>query len=163
MLVSSAAVASGITAHLSVGGTSIHEDRQHLKERPHIVVGTAGRLFAMLERKTIDPDDIKYLCVEGIQHVLGSKYENEFAEFCELLPKDIKIILLSTKIRYRTSHDFSKLFIHKPLHFLVKEDPAPEPSAIQHDQDPVGVDTNWGENTAQSIVRLVFTLTDGEL
>lgn len=154
-LISSAAASAFITTHLSVGGTNVHEDRQRLKERPHIVVGTIGRIFAMLERKTIIPGDIRFLCIDGIQHLLCAGLENEFAEFCEQLPKDIEVVFLSTKSRYKTSHDLGKLFTHKPLHFLVKEDPAPEPGALLHDPEPVGVGPDQDEDTTRSAVRLV--------
>lgn len=156
-LVTAAAAASVITTHLSVGGTDTREDKQRLKERPHVVVGTIGRLYAMLERKTINPGDIRFLCVEGIQILLGSNYENEFAGFCEQLPNDLVVVFFSTKTRYRTSHDFGKLFTRKPLHFLVEEDPTPEPSPITHDPEPIGADRNQGQGTAWITVRLVYT------
>ena len=159
-LVSTSAAALAVTTHLSVGGTSTYEDKQGLKERPHIVFGTIGRIFAMLERKTIDSSDIKFLCVDGIQQLLGVNYENELAEFCERLPKDVELVLLSTKLRYKTAHDFSKLFIHEPLHFLVKEDPAPEPSTVLHDPEPIGVDQNRIEDTMQNATRPVCTFVN---
>ena len=159
-LVSASAAASAITTHLSVGGTNTHEDRQRLKERPHIVVGTIGRIFAMLERKTIHTNDIKFLCVDGIHQLLGVNYENEFSEFCEQLPKDIDFVLLSTKTRYKTSHDLNRLFTHKPLHFLVKEDPTPEPSAVLHDSEPIDVTPHQIKDTTRSAVRLARTFTN---
>lgn len=145
-LVSASAASAFVTTHLSVGGSNVHEDKQRLKERPHIVIGTIGRIFAMLERKTIDPADIKILCIDGIQHFLCSGRENEFEEFCEHLAKDIEVVFLPTKLRYKTSHDLSRLFIREPLHFLVKEDPAPE---------PVGVDPNQNGDATRSAVRQV--------
>jgi len=159
-LVSASAAASAVTAHLSVGGTNTHEDRQRLKERPHIVVGTIGRIFAMLERKTIQTSDIKFLCVDGIHQLLGVNHENEFAEFCEQLPKVIDFVLLSTKARYKTSHDLSRLFTHKPLHFLVKEDPAPESSVVLHDPESISITPNQLEDMTRSAVILVRTLTN---
>lgn len=159
-LVSAAAASASVTAHLSVGGTDIYEDRQRLKERPHIVVGTIGRIFAMLERKIINPDDIKFLCVDNVQLFLGSGYENQFAEFCEHLSKDIEVVFLSTKIRYKTSHDLSRLFTREPLHFLVKEDPTPEPIAVLHDQEPLGADPNHNEDAMRSAALLVCPFAD---
>ena len=159
-LVSSAAASASITTHRSVGGTNIHEDKQRLKERPHIIVGTIGRIFAMLERKTIISGDIRFLCIDGIQLLLGAGYENEFAEFCEQLPKDIEVGFLSTKTRYRTSHDMGKLFTRNPLHFLVEEDPAPEPGALLHDPEPVGVDPDQDGDTTRSVFRPVCVFAD---
>ncbi|KAF9644246.1 hypothetical protein BDM02DRAFT_1054406 [Thelephora ganbajun] len=133
-----------ITIHLSVSGTNIREDKQRLKERPHTVTGTIGRIFTMLEHTVINSGDIKFLCVDGIQHLLGSGYTNEFAESCEQLPKDIEVVFPSTEMRYRTSHDLSKLLTHEPLHFLVKEEPTPE---------PITVDPSRSEDMTRSAVR----------
>lgn len=154
-LVSASAAASSIATHLSVGGNDIHKDRQRLKERPHVVIGTIGRIFSMLERKTINPCDIKFFCVEGIQYFLGTNYETQFAEFCEKLPKDTEVVFLSTKTRYKTPHDFSKFFTNQPLHFLVKEDPAPEPGATPCDLEPVGVGLSQSEETMQNAIKPV--------
>ena len=152
------ATASAITTHISVGGADFHEDKQRLKERPHVVFGTLGRLYHMLERKTINPSDVKLLCVESTQHLLGSKLENEFLGFCEQLPKDIKLVFLSTKTRYKTNNNFGRLFTHEPLHFLVEEDPIPEPNTITLcDPEPIGVDTNPDKVVVPGTVRLVST------
>lgn len=149
-LVSASAAASAITVHISVGGTNIYEDMQRLKERPHIVVGTIGRTFAMLERKIIYPSNLRILCVDGIHQLLGITCENDFAEFCEQLPKDVEFVLLSIKTHYKTSHDLSGFFTRNPLHFLVKEDPAPEPSAA------ISVAPNQIEDTIRSVVKPVL-------
>jgi superfamily II DNA/RNA helicase len=162
MLISAAAAAAAlaITTHLSVGGTNVREDVQRLKERPHVVIGTIGRLYAMLERKTIIAGDINFLCVEGIQRLLGSNYENEVTEFCEQLPKDLVVVFLSTQMRYKDRHDFDKLFTRKPLHFLVEEDPAPEPSPIPHDLVSTDIEKNQVQGTTRITVRLVCTSTN---
>ena len=159
-LVSASAATSVVTTHLSVGGADIQEDRRQLKERPHIVVGTVGRISAMIKRKAIDPSDIRFLCVDGVQQLLGVNSENEFAEFCERLPKDIELVLLLTKPRYKTPHDFSKLFTREPLHFLVKEDPAPEPNTVLRDPEPIDVYPNRIEDTMQNATRPVRAFTD---
>ena len=158
-LLSASAAASLITFHLSVGGTNTYEDGKRLKERPHIVVGTIGRIFSMLERKTIDSSGIKFFCVDGIHQFLGLKYENEFVEFCEQLPKDIEFVLLSTKTRYKTSHDLSNIFTREPLHFLVKEDPPPEPNSVLRDPEPVCPNPNHTEDTTQSAATPVRAFT----
>ena len=157
-LVSASATASVIT-HLSVGGTNARGDIKRLRERPHVVVGTTGRLSDMIKRKVIDPNGIKFLCVDGIRHLLSATYEKEFAEFCERLPKDIQLVLLPTKTRYRTPHDFSKFFIREPLHFLVKEDPTLEPSVNLHNPEPVDVDSNQIGDTTDVVRLLVCAFT----
>jgi hypothetical protein len=140
-----------------VGGTNTFEDSKRLKERLNIAVETIGRSFALLEHKTINPSDRKSLCVDDVQQLLAFGCENQFADFCEWLPKDAEAsflsIFLSTKTRYGTLHGLSKLLAHKSLHFLVKENPAPGPSTIPHDPGPVCVDQNQSEVATRSTVQ----------
>ena len=48
----------GATCHACIGGTNVRNEMQKLQaEAPHIVVGTPGRVFDMLNRR--------YLCKYG--------------------------------------------------------------------------------------------------
>lgn len=152
-LVSASAASASVTIHLSVGRTDIHEEVRGLKERPHIVIGTMGRITHMLKRRIINPADIRILCVDHIQYLLSARFETEFAELCKHLPNDIKVVLLSNKIRYNTPHDLSSLFGSQPLHFLVREDPAPEPSAVSHNAQPISVGSDQNEDATRNAVR----------
>ena len=79
----------------------------------------------MLRSRVIDPKDIRFLCVDGVEHLLSVTYEKQFAELCKQLPRNIELILLPTDTHYYTPHDLNNLFAHEPLQFLVREDPAP--------------------------------------
>lgn len=109
--VSASAAASVITTHLTVGGTNTLEDSRRLKERLDIAAEAIGRSFAVPERKTINPGDLKFLCIDDVQQLLGFGCENQFADFCERLPKDAEVGFLSTflsaKTRYGTLHGLS--------------------------------------------------------
>ena len=141
-LVSSSPAASAITFHLSVNGTSIYEDMKLLEEQPHVIVGLIEPISDMLRSRAIDPKGIRFLCVDGVEHLLSVTYEKQFAEFCKRLHKNIELILLPTETHYYTPHDLSNLFSHEPLQFLVREDPAPGPGGILRDPDPLTMDPN---------------------
>ena len=147
-IVSALAAPVSVTTHLSVGKIKIDKDKEGLLERPHIVIGTLGRISPMLECKAINPTDVRILCVDSAQYFLSVGYEKEFSGFCGHLSKDIDAVFLSTSIRYKSSHDLSKLFTREPLHFLVKEDSALEPSDILRGLKPATVNSNLIENTA---------------
>ena len=148
----SASTAASVTIHLSLGGTNVREDMKRLKERPHIIVGTTGRLSDMIKRRAIDPSDIKFLCVDDVP-LLSAYYESEFAGFCERLPKDIQFVLLSTRTRYSSPHDFSELFSREPLYFLVKEDSTLESGVTPHDPESIDTGSNQIEDTTEGAVR----------
>lgn len=53
----------GATCHACIGGTNVRNEMQKLQaEAPHIVVGTPGRVFDMLNRR--------YLCKYELDFVL---------------------------------------------------------------------------------------------
>lgn len=57
----------GATCHACIGGTNVRNEMQKLQaEAPHIVVGTPGRVFDMLNRR--------YLCEYGPHCALADKY-----------------------------------------------------------------------------------------
>lgn len=52
----------GATCHACIGGTNVRNEMQKLQaEAPHIVVGTPGRVFDMLNRR--------YLCKQHSSHL----------------------------------------------------------------------------------------------
>lgn len=154
-LVSAFAASVSVTTHLSIGKSNIDKDKEKLQERPHIVIGTLVRIATMLECKAINPTDVRILCIDNVQYFLSVGYEKEFSGFCEHLSKDIDAVFLSTDIRYKSSHDLTKLFTHEPLFFLVKEGLALEPSDILRDPEPAAINSNSIEDTALNAVRPV--------
>ena len=53
-----------VKVHACVGGTAIREDLRILKEGVHIVVGTPGRCFDMINRGALNLDNIKLLILD---------------------------------------------------------------------------------------------------
>lgn len=57
----------GATCHACIGGTNVRNEMQKLQaEAPHIVVGTPGRVFDMLNRRYL----CKYCCLLNILYLL---------------------------------------------------------------------------------------------
>lgn len=60
--------------HLNIvcvyGGASIDKQRHSLKKGAHVVVGTPGRLIDLIERKSLNLKDIKYLVLDEADHML---------------------------------------------------------------------------------------------
>merc|ERR1719341_2781443 len=54
----------GAQCHACIGGTSVREDMRKLDVGQHIVVGTPGRVFDMISRKVLRPNDIKQFVLD---------------------------------------------------------------------------------------------------
>ena len=59
------------------GGIPIKQDEDSLKNCPHIVVGTPGRILALARSKTLNLKHVKHFIVDECDKVLESLGENQ--------------------------------------------------------------------------------------
>ena len=77
------------------GKTSITHQEKELKQKTHIVVGTPGRLIDLIERKSLDLTNIKYLIIDEADEILNMGFIEQLETIINKLPIDRKNILLS--------------------------------------------------------------------
>lgn len=110
-----------ITMNLSVGGTMIKTNVEELKKRPHIVIGTPGRVLDMLNKNHIKKNMLKMLILDEADELLSHIFLNQIHDIFRLLPNDIQVGLYSATM----TPDFFKLsnkFMRDPVKILVKND-----------------------------------------
>ena len=67
-----------------------------LAKKPHIVVGTPGRILYHLEQtKGFNLRSIKYLVMDEADRLLGMDFDEEITKILTLIPKDRKTYLYS--------------------------------------------------------------------
>ena len=94
---------------LTVFGKSslVHQEKE-LKQKTHIVVGTPGRLIDLIQRKSLDLSNIKYLIIDEADEILNMGFIEQLETIISQLPNTRKNILLSA-----TMPDKIKLLAHK--------------------------------------------------
>ena len=110
-----------ITLNLSVGGTPLRTNMDELRRRPHVVIGTPGRVLDMLNKNVIDKSTIKMLILDEADELLSNIFLNQIYDIFKLLPCDIQVGLFSATM----TPDFFKLsskFMRDPIKILVKKD-----------------------------------------
>lgn len=110
-----------ITLNLSVGGTPLRTNMDELRRRPHVVIGTPGRVLDMLNKSVIDKSTIKMLILDEADELLSNIFLNQIYDIFKLLPNDIQVGLFSATM----TSDFFKLsnkFMRDPIKILVKKD-----------------------------------------
>ena len=110
-----------ITINLSVGGTMIKNNVDELKRRPHIVIGTPGRVLDMLNKNHISKNSLKMLILDEADELLSHIFLSQIHDIFRLLPNDIQVGLYSATM----TPDFFKLsnnFMRDPIKILVKTD-----------------------------------------
>ena len=110
-----------ISINLSVGGTMIKNNVDELKRRPHIVIGTPGRVLDMLNKNHISKNSLRMLILDEADELLSHIVLSQIHDIFRLLPNDIQVGLYSATM----TPDFFKLsnnFMRDPIKILVKND-----------------------------------------
>lgn len=80
------------------GGQSFNTDRQNIKHRPAILIGTPGRVADHLRRSTFSTGYIKTLVLDEFDKSLEVGFEGEMSEILDFLPAlDRKILTSATQ------------------------------------------------------------------
>ena len=60
-----------VRCHACIGGRRAYKDVRKLERGVHVVVGTPGRLLDMIERRALETDKIKLLCLDEADGMLS--------------------------------------------------------------------------------------------
>uniref|UniRef100_A0A8C8F1R7 RNA helicase n=1 Tax=Oncorhynchus tshawytscha TaxID=74940 RepID=A0A8C8F1R7_ONCTS len=97
----------GASCHACIGGTNVRNEVTKLQaEAPHIVVGTPGRVFDMLNRKYLASKNIKMFVLD---------------EIFQKLPTSTQVVLLSATMPQDVL-EVTKKFMREPIRILVKKE-----------------------------------------
>jgi ATP-dependent RNA helicase DeaD len=77
------------------GGQQIDRQIQGLKNKPHIIIGTPGRIMDHLRRKTIKLQDIKLLILDEADEMLNMGFREDLNTILEQANQDRQTILFS--------------------------------------------------------------------
>ncbi|KAK1923028.1 P-loop containing nucleoside triphosphate hydrolase protein [Papiliotrema laurentii] len=110
-----------VDCHACVGGTAVREDIAKLNEGPHVVVGTPGRVFDMINRGALKTDAVKMFCLDEADEMLSTGFKDSIYDIFQLLPAETQVVLLSATMPQDVL-DVTKKFMRDPIRILVKRD-----------------------------------------
>ena len=110
-----------IVTHASIGGVSVREDHEKLQQGPHIVVGTPGRVFDMINRRSLRVDKLKMFVLDEADEMLSRGFKDQIYEVFQLLPPQLQVVLLSATMPTDVL-EVTNSFMNKPVRILVKRD-----------------------------------------
>ncbi|XP_043926664.1 eukaryotic initiation factor 4A-II isoform X3 [Protopterus annectens] len=112
----------GATCHACIGGTNVRNEMQKLQaEAPHIVVGTPGRVFDMLNRRYLSPKWIKMFVLDEADEMLSRGFKDQIYEIFQKLSTNIQVVLLSATMPADVL-EVTKKFMRDPVRILVKKE-----------------------------------------
>ncbi|KAF0723041.1 eukaryotic initiation factor 4A-like [Aphis craccivora] len=87
-----------VDCHACIGGTKIRDDMHKLDTGSHVVVGTPGRVYDMIARKSLQTKFIKIFVLDEVNEMLSRGFERKdlVKEVFKFLKEDIQVIKFST-------------------------------------------------------------------
>eukprot|EP00038_Savillea_parva_P007420 m.170019 g.170019 ORF g.170019 m.170019 type:complete len:399 (-) comp13183_c0_seq1:125-1321(-) len=110
-----------VQCHCCIGGTSIGEDIRKLDYGQHIVSGTPGRTFDMIQRRNLRTRSVKMLILDESDEMLNQGFKEQIYDVYRHLPPETQVVLLSATLPNEIL-EMTKKFMTDPIRILVKRD-----------------------------------------
>jgi translation initiation factor 4A len=111
-----------VVCHACVGGTDVREDMSKLRAGVHMVVGTPGRVYDMIEnRRCLTVKKMVLFVLDEADEMLSRGFKSQIHDIFKFLPQDIQIALFSATMPQEVLEVANK-FMRNPKRILVKHD-----------------------------------------
>ena len=113
-----------IVFNLSIGGVSIKDNIESLSKKPrkpHIVIGTPGRVLDMINKRALNTGTLKILIIDEADEMLSEGFINQIYNIFRTMPKNIQVGLFSATMT-PDFFEISNKFMRKPIRILVKNE-----------------------------------------
>ncbi|XP_070538430.1 eukaryotic initiation factor 4A-I-like isoform X3 [Ptychodera flava] len=107
--------------HACIGGTNVRDDIRRLESGVHVVVGTPGRVYDMINRRALNVQDIKQFVLDEADEMLSRGFKDQIYDVFRLLPTSVQVILLSATMPADVL-EVTKKFMREPVRILVKKE-----------------------------------------
>jgi translation initiation factor 4A len=107
--------------HACIGGTNVREDMRKLEMGVHIVVGTPGRVYDMINRRSFKTETIKLFILDEADEMLSRGFKDQIYEVFRYLPTSVQVGLFSATMPNDVL-ELTQKFMRDPIRILVKRD-----------------------------------------
>ena len=111
----------GIKVHTCVGKTSTREDMRVLKNKVHVVVGTPGRVFDMINRNSLNTQYLKLFILDEADEMLDEGFKDQVYEIFKKISGDTQVAIFSATLP-QVVLEVTEKFMRDPVTILVKKD-----------------------------------------
>jgi translation initiation factor 4A len=110
-----------IKIHLCVGGTAVREDIRTLQDGVHVVVGTPGRVFDMIQRRALNLDHVQLFVLDEADEMLSRGFKEQIYDIFKYMPESVQCAIFSATMPLEVLTVTNK-FMRDPIRILVKRD-----------------------------------------
>lgn len=102
-----------------IGGSDIRRQLNELRRRPHIYIGTPGRLRDLYNRHALHLENTKTVVLDEVDRMLDMGFVKEITELMSFLPKERQTLLFSATLDSKVE-DIALRFMVTPKKISVK-------------------------------------------
>jgi translation initiation factor 4A len=110
-----------IAIHACVGGTAVRDDIRTLQEGVHVVVGTPGRVYDMIQRRALRLEAVKMFVLDEADEMLSRGFKEQIYDVFKYMPETVQCCIFSATMPLEVLEVTSK-FMRDPIRILVKKD-----------------------------------------
>jgi len=90
--------ATDIRFQIIMGGVDIKRQMEKLKQKPHIIVGSPGRIYDLIEKKKLKVHEVKMVVIDEADQMLESGMIREVEAVVQRTPRDRQLSVFSATI-----------------------------------------------------------------
>lgn len=102
-----------------IGGSDIRRQLDDLRRRPHIYIGTPGRLRDLYNRRALNLQNTRTVVLDEVDRMLDMGFVKEITELMSFLPQERQTLLFSATLDQKVE-DIARRFLNNPLKISVK-------------------------------------------
>jgi len=110
-----------VKCHSCIGGTSVRDDIDKLREGQHVVVGTPGRVYDMLGKRHLRIDDLQTFVLDEADEMLSRGFKDQIYDIFKTLPPNVQVCLFSATMPPDIL-ELTTRFMRDAVRILVKKD-----------------------------------------
>ena len=80
------------------GGTSVKEQLHQLGRKPHVVVGTPGRVMDLMGRKVLDFNEIRFVVLDEVDRMLDIGFRDDIRKILGVIQHPHQTVLVSATV-----------------------------------------------------------------
>lgn len=100
------------------GGSSIDSQIKSLKRGVHIIVATPGRLIDLINRRTVDLENVKYVVLDEADEMLNMGFTESIDEILSKVPDTRSMLLFSATMPNEISK-ITRKYMHEPKEITI--------------------------------------------
>mmetsp|Transcript_22615 Transcript_22615/g.64176 ORF Transcript_22615/g.64176 Transcript_22615/m.64176 type:complete len:392 (-) Transcript_22615:159-1334(-) len=110
-----------VRCHACIGGTSVRDDIDRLRDGQHVVVGTPGRVYDMISKRRLLVDDLITFVLDEADEMLSRGFKDQIYDIFKTLPPNVQVCLFSATMAPEIL-DLTTKFMRDAVRILVKKD-----------------------------------------